>query len=611
VHNYIYVRCARRYIEMSAAAPPRPVSTKYELLVDKLDIGSKCLGCDQGLDDLNCVQVDSQIFLNDIFDDEGDIILETEKGNCYSPGYISTWWDQPAQRDSPRVRDIQTRMPVRNKQQIETIFRIKKNLEKIDKSFIEHYNRPVIVLEDEAPATEEGEIHILFNNKTILSELGRLSTLENTALMRDGLQTVLRQVDTLIAFFGVHEDAESASAFESQGGAWQCRWWIDKSRPQPRRSIINGWRLNSKTNKAQFLIDIQKLGENWSENNMLEKIWHVFRGLNVVLELDDTLAIPVLYIKCSFVEMNVVGTLHSRLYRGDTPDLRKAVENGNMANAQRFMLYVDDINKIQPGPQDHNNSYTDHTGNGNCTLLHIASTRTQAAPGFNVLPMVQLLLDNGADKTVSDSSGMTPLHSAASLGLCDVATLLLSHGADVVDGVAYANALDSWNMSPLTHALLWANRVSSTVGLEQAFRTVELLIKMGADVNIKWTVPHVQSIRHLGETVYYDFVYQSDSAIKCFGQSLLHLAATSEEGKLRGRRGFTRSRILIDLFLAAGARPNAADDNGDTPLHYLTGQNFKTQKSLSAVCSLLMKGADPLKQNKAGLSSSLNFNKFH
>ena len=51
------------------------------------------------------------------------------------------------------------------------------------------------------------------------------------------------------------------------------------------------------------------------------------------------------------------------------------------------------------------------------------------------LPMVRLLLENGADPNVEDDDGMTSLHVAVYAGSLDVVRLLLEHGANVEPGV--------------------------------------------------------------------------------------------------------------------------------------------------------------------------------
>ncbi len=54
---------------------------------------------------------------------------------------------------------------------------------------------------------------------------------------------------------------------------------------------------------------------------------------------------------------------------------------------------------------------------------------TQTACNGN-LEIVRYLLDNGADMTIVNSGGCTPLHTAAEHGHFEIAKLLLERGAD-------------------------------------------------------------------------------------------------------------------------------------------------------------------------------------
>ena len=61
-------------------------------------------------------------------------------------------------------------------------------------------------------------------------------------------------------------------------------------------------------------------------------------------------------------------------------------------------------------------------------------------------PVVERLLDKGADVGLTDANGKTPLHDAATFGRVDVAGMLLAHEADV-------NALTPEEESPLDYAI--------------------------------------------------------------------------------------------------------------------------------------------------------------
>jgi hypothetical protein len=120
---------------------------------------------------------------------------------------------------------------------------------------------------------------------------------------------------------------------------------------------------------------------------------------------------------------------------------------------------------------------------------------------------VKELLEKGADPNARDSSGWTPLHTAATRGYVNIANLLIEYGADV-----NAKTLSGW--TPLHFA--------------SAFRMllmVKLLLENGAEVNAK----------------------DKD------GSTPLHFAAS---------KGY---REVVELLLKNGADPNIVNSLGETP----------------------------------------------
>jgi ankyrin repeat protein len=171
---------------------------------------------------------------------------------------------------------------------------------------------------------------------------------------------------------------------------------------------------------------------------------------------------------------------------------------------------------------------------------------------------VRLLLSRGADASLADKSGVTPLDNAARLnygeivsallpaqnaiaadlltnavleGQSDIARLLIEHGADV-------NARGKSGSTPLGEA-----------ALKGRVELARLLLEHGARVD----------------------------AVNRFGSTPLHDAALSG------------NRAVVELLLAAGAPVNARDrESGATPLY-----NAASLGHREIVALLLSRGADP------------------
>lgn len=59
------------------------------------------------------------------------------------------------------------------------------------------------------------------------------------------------------------------------------------------------------------------------------------------------------------------------------------------------------------------------------------STPLHFASGYNRIPVVEFLLESGADVHASDKGGLVPLHNASSYGHLEVSQLLIKSGANV------------------------------------------------------------------------------------------------------------------------------------------------------------------------------------
>ncbi len=104
-----------------------------------------------------------------------------------------------------------------------------------------------------------------------------------------------------------------------------------------------------------------------------------------------------------------------------------------------------------------------------CTLL-------QKAVRQGHKKLVEAMLTEGADATITDNRGIGLLHNVARRGWVDTAKLLITKGLIKVD------ATTSYGATPL-HSVMQAHRLSYYAGIDSQLVVVKLLLAEGAEVN--------------------------------------------------------------------------------------------------------------------------------
>jgi ankyrin repeat protein len=175
------------------------------------------------------------------------------------------------------------------------------------------------------------------------------------------------------------------------------------------------------------------------------------------------------------------------------------------------------------------------TRTGSSTVLHVAARNDNCE-------IATLLLAHGADVNATEVHKRTPLHDAAFQGHCDSAALLLAHGADV-------NAVSTHGNTPLLEAAVACRSDIASV-----------LLAHGADVN---------AVSTHGNTPLLEAVVacRSDiaSVLLAHGAAVDARSATGDTPLLVALHN--RNKDVIPVLLAHGADVDARDVLGRTPLH--------------------------------------------
>ncbi len=129
-----------------------------------------------------------------------------------------------------------------------------------------------------------------------------------------------------------------------------------------------------------------------------------------------------------------------------------------------FLLFVNDGN-LEGIKETFSPDLLNTVDSSGDSALHIAVLKKN-------LPIVQFLIENGADVNIQNKLGKTALHHAGEQNAVDIAKLIIAHGGRL-------DIYDSYNNGPLWTATYNYNEK------KERFEIVELFLKHGADKNHK------------------------------------------------------------------------------------------------------------------------------
>ncbi|KAK7090327.1 ankyrin repeat and protein kinase domain-containing protein 1-like [Littorina saxatilis] len=200
------------------------------------------------------------------------------------------------------------------------------------------------------------------------------------------------------------------------------------------------------------------------------------------------------------------------------------------------------------------------------SILHIAC-------GKGRTECVKLLLDAGAMPDIHDKWGQTPLHYCICVQYLDTAMVLFDHLGEKASDIV--NNQDSSGKSPLHSA-----------AESGSMEAIELLLKYGADVNVR-NFDGVTPLMVLAES------YGRSNTIQAM-QTLLAAGALIDIADYRSRRSalqraaVAKNMSAVELLISTGAEVDSLDITRRTPLTNLMWDHVRNKQGTCHIDSDVM-----------------------
>ncbi len=265
--------------------------------------------------------------------------------------------------------------------------------------------------------------------------------------------------------------------------------------------------------------------------------------------------------------------LHRAAHGTNVESLRLLLEAGADPNAPDFAGFTPLHNAAEEGRATHIPLLLEHGAEIEAkTAKGIAPLQSACGPAGSV-ETVRLLLEAGAMVGARSTEGSTALLNAAGGGRVEIVTLLLKAGAnpgEMKDYAVTALGLAARGPAPDDAPPPEEGFEATEFGTEEDYlRLAALLIEHGADVN---AVP-------AGTTKGYSPLEMALTS--GFGEMVLFLLEHGADLELKNKTQMDRTPIqvavlgrkqdMLDLMIERGANVNAADIQGNTPLHQAAG----------------------------------------